>query len=221
LRPTSANVPQAASFSTICARDCPSRSSASGATHTIKPPFHVFATQNPIEQEGTYPLPEAQLDRFMFMLDVRYPAQLEEIEIVRSTTGDERAPLPKVLTPERIVLLQSLVRRVPAPENVVRHAVSLVRATRPESTGEQLYGGAAQRVREFVSFGAGPRASQYLVLGAKARAALQGRPVPTIEDVRAIAVPVLAHRIVTNFHAEASGVRSADLVRTVLESVRP
>jgi MoxR-like ATPase len=193
---------------------------ASGATHRIAPPFHVFATQNPIEQEGTYPLPEAQLDRFMFMLDVRYPAQLEEVEIVRSTTGEERPPLPKVLSPERILAMQALVRRVPAPENVVRHAVALVRASRPESCSEQLEGAAAQRIREFVSFGAGPRASQYLVLGAKARAALAGRPVPSIDDVRAIAIPVLAHRIVTNFHAEASSVRSADLVRTILESVR-
>jgi MoxR-like ATPase len=193
---------------------------ASGSTHPIKAPFHVFATQNPIEQEGTYPLPEAQLDRFMFMLDVRYPAQDEEVEIVRATTGEERPPLPKVLSPERIVMLQGLVRRVPAPENVVRHAVALVRATRPDSCTEQLDGSAAQRVKEFVSFGAGPRASQYLVLGAKARAVLRGRPVPSIEDVRAIAIPVLAHRIVTNFHAEASGVRSSDLVRTVLESIR-
>src|SRR5262245_42831051 len=153
---------------------------ASGATHRITPPFHVFATQNPIEQEGTYPLPEAQLDRFMFMLDVRYPSQNEEVEIVRSTTGEEKPPLPKVLSPEKILALQALVRRVPAPENVVRHAVALVRATRPESSGEQIDGTAAQRVKEFVSFGAGPRASQYLVLGAKARAAIHGRPAPSI-----------------------------------------
>src|SRR5262245_43038734 len=111
---------------------------ASGATHRIQPPFHVFATQNPIEQEGTYPLPEAQLDRFMFMLDVRYPTQTEEVEIVRTTTGDERPALPKVLSPQRILALQALVRRVPAPENVVRHAVALVRATRPDSCTEQI-----------------------------------------------------------------------------------
>ncbi|MCK6547830.1 MoxR family ATPase [Myxococcota bacterium] len=194
---------------------------ASGATHRIGAPFHVFATQNPIEQEGTYPLPEAQLDRFMFMLDVRYPAADEEVEIVRATTGHAQKSIPKVLTPEKILEMQALVRRVPAPENVVRHAVALVRATRPESCAEQLDGSGAQRIKEFVSFGAGPRASQYLVLGAKARAALRGRPAPSVEDVRAIAIPVLAHRIVTNFHAEASGVRSADLVRTVLETVRP
>jgi MoxR-like ATPase len=194
---------------------------ASGATHPIQPPFHVFATQNPIEQEGTYPLPEAQLDRFMFMLDVSYPSEQEEVLIVRSTTGEEKPPVPKVLSPEKILRLQALVRRVPAPENVVRHAVNLARATRPDSAGDHLEAPAAQRVREFVSFGAGPRASQYLVLGAKARAALRGRPAPSIDDVRAIAIPVLAHRMVTNFHAEAAGVRSADLVRTVLDGVRP
>jgi MoxR-like ATPase len=197
-----------------------SRVTASGATHRIPQPFHVFATQNPIEQEGTYPLPEAQLDRFMFMLDVKYPGAAEEVEIVRSTTGADRPALPKVLSPAKILELQALVRRVPAPESVVRHAVSLVRATRPDSSGEHLDAAAAQRIREFVAFGAGPRASQYLVLGAKARAALAGRPAAEAADVRAIAVPVLAHRIVTNFHAEASGVRSADLVRAVLESVR-
>jgi MoxR-like ATPase len=194
---------------------------ASGATHRLSPPFHVFATQNPIEQEGTYPLPEAQLDRFMFMLDVSYPAEREEVEIVRSTTGEEKPSLPKVLSPERILALQALVRRVPAPENVVQHAVGLTRATRPDSAAEHLPAAARDRIKEFVSFGAGPRASQYLVLGAKARAALAGRPVPSIDDVRAIAVPVLAHRVVTNFHAEASGVRSADLVRTVLDGVKP
>jgi MoxR-like ATPase len=194
---------------------------ASGATHAISPPFHVFATQNPIEQEGTYPLPEAQLDRFMFMLDVSYPSEAEEVLIVRSTTGEEKPPLPKVLSPERILTLQALVRRIPAPENVVRHAVTLARATRPDAASEHLDATAAGRVKEFVSFGAGPRASQYLVLGAKARAALRGRPAPSVDDVRAIAVPVLAHRVVTNFHAEAAGVRGADLVRTVLEGVRP
>ncbi len=193
---------------------------ASGVTHRIEPPFHVFATQNPIEQEGTYPLPEAQLDRFMFMLDVPYPKEQEEVEIVRSTTGASASPLPKILSPERIRHLQALVRRVPAPENVVQHAVRLVRATRPGSPDDQLSQGAAARIKEFVSFGAGPRASQYLVLGAKARASVHGRPSATIEDVRSIATPVLGHRIVTNFHAEASGVRSRDIVRTVLESIQ-
>lgn len=192
---------------------------ASGATHRMPEPFHVFATQNPIEQEGTYPLPEAQLDRFMFMLDVRYPLLDQEVEIVRRTTGGAEPPPPHVLSPERLVELQALVRRVPAPENVVQHAVTLVRATRPETVSEHLRGAGAERIKEFVSFGAGPRASQYLVLGAKARAAMHGRPTATADDVRNLAIPVLAHRVVTNFHAEASGVRAADLVRTVLESV--
>ncbi len=193
---------------------------ASGQTHSMPKPFHVFATQNPIEQEGTYPLPEAQMDRFMFMLEVKYPELDEEVEIVRSTTGQSHAPLPTVLSPEQILELQALVRKVPAPESVARHAVNLVRSTRPESCESTLRGSDAARIREFVSFGAGPRASQYLVLGAKARAAMDGRPTATIEDVRAIAVPVLAHRIVTNFHAEAAGVRSADLVQTILNSVK-
>ena len=194
--------------------------SVSGTTHRLPEPFHVFATQNPIEQEGTYPLPEAQLDRFMFMLEVSYPTAEDEVSIVRATTGEARPNVAKVLTPQRILELQALVRRVPAPENVVRHAVSLVRATRPESVTEHLDTAAAGRVKEFVGFGAGPRASQYLVLGAKARAAIQGRPVANVADVRAVALPVLAHRVVTNFHAEAKGFRSADVVRTVLESVK-
>ncbi|MEO1233448.1 MAG: MoxR family ATPase [Myxococcota bacterium] len=193
---------------------------ASGQTHRMPEPFHVFATQNPIEQEGTYPLPEAQMDRFMFMLDVGYPAADEEVAIVRATTGTQRGAIEKVLSPERIQEMQALVRRVPAPENVARHAVELVRATRPESAADHLSGTSLSRIQEFVSFGAGPRASQYLVLGAKTRAAMQGRPSATTEDVRALAVPVLAHRVVTNFHAEAEGVRAADLVREVLGAVR-
>ena len=193
---------------------------ASGTTHRMPAPFHVFATQNPIEQEGTYPLPEAQLDRFMFMLEVSYPNAEDEVAIVRATTGGQEPNVPKVLSPDRILALQALVRRVPAPENVVRYAVALVRATRPESVEEHLNGGSAGRVKEFVSFGAGPRASQYLVLGAKARAAIQGRPVANVDDVKAVALAVLSHRVVTNFHAEATGFRSADLVRTVLESVK-
>ena len=194
---------------------------ASGATHSIGQPFHVFATQNPIEQEGTYPLPEAQMDRFMFMLDVGYPSEQDEIEIVRSTTGEERPQLKKVLTPEKILQYQELVRRVPVAENVVHYAVGLTRATRPASCSEHLSDELAGRIREFVSFGAGPRASQYLVLGAKARAALQGRSTPSVEDIRHIAVIVLAHRVVTNFHAEASGVSSSDLVREVVQGFKP
>jgi MoxR-like ATPase len=180
----------------------------------------VFATPHPIEQEGTYPLPEAQLDRFMFMLDVRYPERDEEIEIVRSTTGEPKADPPRVLAPGRIVEMQQLVRRIPIPEHVVRHAVSLVRATRPDHADQELPRAASQRIQEYVAFGAGPRASQYLVLGAKARAAIAGRPWASVDDVRALAVPVLTHRVVTNFQAEAAGVKATDLVQTALENVR-
>ena len=193
---------------------------ASGHTHRMPEPFHVFATQNPIEQEGTYPLPEAQMDRFMFMLDVGYPSLDEEVEIVRATTGGDRAPIRTVLSPDRILEMQRLVRRVPAPENVARYAVDLVRATRPESCADHVGSELQGRIREFVSFGAGPRASQYLVLGAKTRAALAGRPAASKEDVAALAVPVLAHRVVTNFHAEAESVKAAELVRDVVAEVR-
>jgi len=193
---------------------------ASGATHPLKPPFHVFATQNPIEQEGTYPLPEAQLDRFMFMLDVGYPSAADEIEIVRRTTGVEPPKHGKVLTPDRILALQALVRRLPVPESVVEYAVALTRATRPATASEHLDPTVASRIKDYVSFGAGPRASQYLVLGAKARAALQGRPSPEIHDVKAVAVPVLAHRVLVTYKAEAAGIKAADLVRSVIEGVK-
>lgn len=193
---------------------------ASGRTHRLTEPFHVFATQNPIEQEGTYPLPEAQLDRFMFMLEVRYPDLDEELEIVRSTTGQAKGPIQAVLNPDQVLLGQRLVREIPVPTNVASHAVKLVRATRPDTAHESLSGGVLGQIREYVAFGAGPRASQFLVLGAKARAALHGRPSAEIEDVRALAIPVLAHRVVTNFHAEAAGVSSAELVMRLLEAIR-
>ncbi len=193
---------------------------ASGATHPLSPPFHVFATQNPIEHEGTYPLPEAQLDRFMFMLDVGYPSAADEVEIVRRTTGVEQQRPEKVLSPARILALQALVRRLPVPESVAQYAVALTRATRPASAADHLDPAAAQRIKELVSYGAGPRASQYLVLGAKARAALQGRPAPEIADVQAVAIPVLAHRVVITYKADAAGVRAPELVRMVLEAVR-
>lgn len=195
------------------------RVTASGTTHTIGAPFHVFATQNPIEQEGTYPLPEAQLDRFMFSLDVHYPGEADEIAIARDTTAGAPPKAPTVLHPEQILAYQSLVRRVPVPDNVVQFAVRLVRATRPESTAEYVPESTAEQIRQFVSFGAGPRASQYLVLGAKTRAALDGRPAPTLDDVRAVAKPVLAHRVVTNFHAEASGLDAKKIVADVVASI--
>jgi len=182
--------------------------------YVLQPPFLVFATQNPIEQEGTYPLPEAQLDRFMFQVDVGYPSADEEIAIVKQQTSAYRPITKKVLSPDRILKLQELVLRVPVADHVVRYAVALVRATRPaEST--------LPFVKENVAFGAGPRASQYVILGAKAKAILEGRPAASIEDVRALAHPTLQHRIITNFHAEAEGIRPRAIVDRLLESVRP
>jgi len=188
--------------------------SAAGTTYPLELPFLVFATQNPIEQEGTYPLPEAQLDRFMFLVDVGYPSAQEAVEIVKATTGGARTPLKKVLSPERIKALQDLVLRVPASDSVVRHAVELVRLSRPRSEG------APDFVNQYLSWGAGPRASQYLVLGAKARAILQGRYAATIEDVRALAKPVLQHRVLTNFQAEAEGLSSTTVIEKLLGLVK-
>ena len=191
------------------------RVTAGGRTYPLDLPFLVFATQNPIEQEGTYPLPEAQLDRFMFYVDVDYPSADEEVEIVRSTTAGVRPPLRRVLSPARIRELQELVLRVPAADHVVRHAVELVRRTRPKEPG------APEFVRDYVAWGAGPRASQYLVLAAKARAVLDGRVAASEEDVRALARPVLVHRVIANFRAESDGVSSRDVVDRLLETVRP
>jgi len=190
------------------------RVTAGGQTFPLDLPFLVFATQNPIEQEGTYPLPEAQLDRFMFLVDVGYPSAEEEIEIVKSTTGASRPVLSKVLSPEQIVSLQELVRRVPVPDHVVRYAVELVRQTRPKEPG------APEVVRKHVNWGAGPRASQYLVVAAKARAVLEGRYAATVEDVRALALPVLRHRVLPNFAAESEGISSTRIVQQLLELVR-
>ncbi|AKF83820.1 AAA family ATPase [Myxococcus fulvus] len=190
------------------------RITAGGRTYPLAPPFLVFATQNPIEQEGTYPLPEAQLDRFMFLVDVGYPTAEEEIQIVKSTTGGEQPALEKILSPERIVALQDLVRRVPVPDHVVRFAVELVRNTRPKEAGVPDF------VAKNVSWGAGPRASQYLVLAAKARAILHGRFVATVEDVRALARPVLRHRVLPNFTAESEGITSVKLVDQLLTVVK-
>ena len=191
------------------------RISAGGHTYDLPQPFLVFATQNPIEQEGTYPLPEAQLDRFMFQIDVDYPSEAEEIRIVNQMTSAFKPTLRKILSPERILQLQDLVLRVPAAPHVVEHAVALCRATRP--------GGAnvSESIRRYVSFGAGPRASQYLILAAKARAILSGRYAVSIEDVRALAPPVLVHRVLPNFHAEADGITARTLVDRLLESVKP
>jgi MoxR-like ATPase len=174
-----------------------------GNTYPLSEPFFVLATQNPIEQEGTYPLPEAQLDRFMLELHVGYPSREEEQRIVERTTGDLAASITPVVDAEEVVRLQHLVRRVPAPAVVVEQAVKIARMTRPT---DDL---AIPVVKEFVAWGAGPRASQYMVLGAKARAAMDGRPMADLEDLDAVVLPVLRHRIVVNFNAEASG-KSAD-----------
>ncbi len=179
---------------------------SSGTTHALPEPFFVLATQNPIEQEGTYPLPEAQLDRFMFSLSVGYPSRVEEEQIVAGTTGDSSPNVARVLDAAQLVALQHLVRRLPAAPVVVSHAVSLARRTRPDDAD------ASAEVKRYVSWGAGPRASQYLVLGAKARAAMDGRPYPDLEDVNAVALPVLRHRLVLNFQGEADGVKVEQLI---------
>ncbi|AKF06227.1 MoxR protein [Sandaracinus amylolyticus] len=190
------------------------RVTAGGKTYPLELPYLVFATQNPIEQEGTYPLPEAQLDRFLFQIDVGYPSADEEMEIVRRTTAPIGEPPTAVLTQAEILDLQALVPRVPVAPHVIEHAVKLVRLSRPEESG------APDFVKSYVAFGAGPRASQALVIGAKARAVLDGRFAAEVEDVRALATPVLRHRIVPSFRAEAEGVRAADLVQRLLEATR-
>ena len=191
------------------------RVTAGGNTYELDLPFLVFATQNPIEQEGTYPLPEAQLDRFMLQVDVEYPAEEDEVEIVKQVTSDYEPQLRKILSPERIRQLQGLVLRVPVADHVVRHAVQLCRASRPGS--EQ----APDAVREYLNWGAGPRASQFLILAGKARALLDGRYAVRVDDVRALARPVLQHRLVRNFHAEAEGMTAARIVDLLLEAVAP
>ncbi|NLP11520.1 MoxR family ATPase [bacterium] len=179
---------------------------AAGATYKLAEPFFVLATQNPIEQEGTYPLPEAQLDRFMLNLWVDYPDEREEQDIVSATTSNYQADLKTVLNAAEIIGFQDLIRRVPVADNVISYAVRLVRKTRPLSSEAPAF------VKEWITWGAGPRASQYLILGAKTRAVLDGRPTPDIDDVRAMAKPVLRHRLVTNFNAEAEGITTLQLI---------
>jgi MoxR-like ATPase len=185
------------------------RVTAGGTTYPLEQPYLVFATQNPIEHEGTYPLPEAQLDRFMFQVDVGYPSEAEEVEVVRRGTSAWRPPLSKLLSPERIQRLQDLVLRVPAAEHVVRAAVTLCRATRPGPGAEDF-------VQKYVAWGAGPRGSQFLVLGGKARAILDGRFAVSLDDIRALAGPTLRHRLVLNFRAESEGVRAQEIVDRLL-----
>lgn len=191
------------------------RVTVGGATHDLPQPFIVFATQNPIEQEGTYPLPEAQLDRFMFQIDVDYPSESEEEQIVRQYTSSHRPVLAPVLSPQIIVQLQALVRRVPAADHVIKYAVALARATRPAEVSAPAF------IKEAVSWGAGPRASQFLVLAAKARAILHGRFAASVDDVAALARPTLQHRMILNYRAEAQGLATGQLVDRLLSVVTP
>ena len=183
-----------------------------GGTHALERPFFVLATQNPIELEGTYPLPEAQLDRFMFNIKVDYPTENEEMKIVDTTTSLPPARPAKVLGGEEILGIQRMIMKVPVSERILSYAVRLVRASRGADFPE---------VGQYLSWGAGPRAGQYLILGAKTRAIMAGRTTPDIEDVRAVARPVLRHRLVTNFHAEADGVTTEELVGRLLDLVQP
>jgi MoxR-like ATPase len=188
---------------------------AAGKTYRLEPPFFVLATQNPIEQEGTYPMPEAQLDRFMFNVNIQYPSFEEEVQIVSRTTGSQSPSVDPVDISRDLLELQEVVRRVPAAEYVLRYAVNLVRLSRPEESD------APDFVREYVSWGAGPRASQYLILGAKARAILNGRFNASEDDVRALANAVLRHRILTNFNAEGDRVTADDIIERLLAAVEP
>jgi MoxR-like ATPase len=187
---------------------------ASGKTYPLPDPFFVLATQNPIEQEGTYPLPEAQLDRFMLELRVGYPSREEEEQVVERTTGSASASITPVLDSAAIHNLQQLVRRIPVSKGLIRSAVTLARMTRPGD------GDAPAFIREYVEWGAGPRASQYLVLGAKARAAMDGRPMADLDDVKAVAPAVLRHRIVTNFSAEAAERSSESIVTELVQTAK-
>jgi MoxR-like ATPase len=187
---------------------------AGGTRYNLDLPFFVLATQNPIEQEGTYPLPEAQLDRFMFKIVIDYPTEEEEVEIVTKTTKIYQPEFERVLSGEDILKLNEIVRKVPAADNVVRYAVKFARATRPNN------GDAPDFVKNWVSWGAGPRAGQYLILGGKARAILRGRFNVSIEDVKSVAHAVLRHRILTNFHAEAEGVDSDGIIDRLLNEIK-
>ncbi len=189
------------------------RVTVAGRTYTLDSPFFVLATQNPIEQEGTYPLPEAQLDRFMFMIGVDYPSRAEEIAIARSTTGMALPRLEHVLDGPKVLAFQDLVRRVPVPDHLYELAVDLVRRTRPHQ------GEAPGWLKPLVSWGAGPRAVQYLILGAKTRAALRGSYVVRMEDVMEVADPVLRHRVMTTFTAESEGVTSRDVAKRLVEEL--
>jgi MoxR-like ATPase len=182
----------------------------SGNHYKLALPFFVLATQNPIEQEGTYPLPEAQLDRFMFSINLEYPTFKEEVQVVKSTTSNIIQNVNSVFSGEEIIEIQQLIRKIPVADNVVEYAVGLVGKTRPKSTE------ATQMIKNYIDWGAGPRASQNLILGAKAHAAVNGKYSPDIEDVKAVAIPILAHRIVKNYKAEAEGISISDIIKSLL-----
>jgi MoxR-like ATPase len=185
-----------------------------GKTYPLDKPFFVLATQNPIEQEGTYPLPEAQLDRFMFLIEVEYPSHEEELRIARETTGTSKPKLNHILSGERVQEYQELVRRIPVPDHIYDYAVEIVRKTRPGSPA------APEWINDYVGWGAGPRAVQYLILGAKARAALNGSYMARLEDIEAVASPVLNHRVLTNFAAESQGMTSSKVVNKLIDEMR-
>jgi len=181
-----------------------------GQQHKLELPYFVLATQNPIEQEGTYPLPEAQLDRFMFAIALKYPSIAEEMQVVKRTTSDDKVSVNALFDAQEILEVQHLVRRIPVPDNVVEYAVKLVNSTRPNLES------ASDFVKQFIDWGAGPRASQNLILGAKAHAAIQGKFSPDIEDVQAIAMGILRHRIIKNYKAEAEGISEDDIIGKLL-----
>ena len=191
---------------------------AAGYRHALPQPFFVLATQNPIEQEGTYPLPEAQLDRFMFMIQVDYPSESEEMEIVKRTTSRHKATLAHVLDGEQVLKLQDLVRDVPVADHVIHYTLSLVRSTREPKRGDEDQRPAF--IQQYISWGAGPRASQNLIMAGKARAVLQGRTHVTVADISAVAHPVLRHRLMINFNAQADGVSPDDVIDRLLDFVK-
>jgi MoxR-like ATPase len=182
-----------------------------GKAFRLDPPFLVLATQNPVEQEGTYPLPEAQLDRFMFLIELDYPSEAEEIRIARTTTGETLPSLDHLLTPSDVIRHQSLTRRVPVPDHIYSYAARLVRKTRPTDPSAPSW------LKPYISWGAGPRAVQYLILGAKARAALLGSYMVRLEDIHEVALPVLTHRVITTFAAQAEGVDAKQIIRRLVE----
>ncbi len=182
----------------------------SGNHYQLEPPFLVLATQNPIEQEGTYPLPEAQLDRFMFSITLDYPSFEEEVIVVKNTTTNKNPQISKILSSKDILTIQQLVRKVPVSDNVIEYAVALVGKTRPKSSV------ATELVKKYVAWGAGPRASQNLILAAKAKAAINGKYSPDIEDVKSVAIPILSHRIVKNYKAEAENITVSKIIESLL-----